>query len=358
MLQTSIQLLACLTTLSLSACGGGGSNDQGEGADEVETGSSESASETNEGESGTAEGESSGDATESESSSDDATESETSSDDATEAETSSDDATEETETSDGGNCMATEPIEVTCDGLDNDCDDVIDNVDVGNDGFCDCLAIGILGATGFAPTSDFEAWLEMQGTSVSRHLLANNPGVVTPELLSNYDLILIDRIERALSPDEAAAIEAFVKDEGRGLITLIGYNFDNGNPGPERDRANTVLAPFGLAYQGGYIHTVAGVTPTFDQQHPISMGISQVNFHGGIVPVDLENQGMSTIFATVPSGDAGLAHETVNDSGRVIVWGDEWVTFDSDWQGFADVDQFWAQMVAWAKPKQFCGDPQ
>ena len=258
---------------------------------------------------------------------------------------------------DGDGCIPTEDIEVTCDQIDNNCDGLIDNVDVGLDGFCDCLSIGIIGATGYAPTANFEAWLEEQGTSVTRTLLQNQPDVVTPEFLAQYDFLIVDRIERSLSGAEAAAIEAFVKDNGNGMLTLIGYNFDNNNPAPERDRANTVLAPFGLAYTGGYVHTQAGVIPTFDQMHPVSMGVTDVNFHGGIVPTDTGNQGSSVIFATVPSGDAGLAHETAM-GGRVIVWGDEWITFDSDWQGYADVQKFWSQMVGWAKPQDFCGSPQ
>src|SRR5690606_8374363 len=122
-------------------------------------------------------------------------------------------------------------VETLCDLIDNDCDGNIDNIDVGNDGFCDCLSIGILGATGFAPTSDFESWLEDQGTSVTRTLLpANQPDIVTPEFLAQYDLLIIDRIQRGLDADEAAAIEAFVKQDGRGVLTLIGYNFDNDDP--------------------------------------------------------------------------------------------------------------------------------
>ena len=111
-------------------------------------------------------------------------------------------------------------------------------------------------------------------------------------------------------------------------------------------------------YQGNYIHTNAGVIPTFDQAHPISMDISDVNYHGGIEVADTGNQGTSEIFATVPSGDAGLAHQTADMGGRVVVWGDEWITFDSDWQGFADVQQFWSQMIGWVKPQDFCGLPQ
>ena len=259
-------------------------------------------------------------------------------------------------TGDTMGCVPTEMNEVTCDHIDNDCDGNIDDIDVGGDGICNCLNIAILGASGFAPNANFEAWLEDQGSSVTRTLLLNKPGVVTPAFLSVYDLVLLDRIERALSPEEAAALAAFIKDDGRGMITLIGYNFDNNNPAPERDRANTALAPFGLAYQGGYFGDA--VIPTFDQNHPVSKGILDVNFAGGIEPIDTGKQGVSQIFATWQMKTAGLAHQTAMQGGRVIVWGDEWITFDSDWQGFADVQDFWVNMVDWARPQDFCGVPQ
>jgi hypothetical protein len=258
-------------------------------------------------------------------------------------------------TGDTMGCVPTEMQEVTCDKLDNDCDGNVDNIDEGGDGICDCLTIGILGSPGFAPNSNFEMWLESKGSSVTRTSLMNNPDIVTPAFLMKYDLVLLDRIERALTPAEAAALGAFVKEEGRGLITLIGYNFDNNNPAPERDRANSALAPFGLAYVGGYFGNA--VIPTFDQNHPISMGIFDVNFAGGIEPQDIGNQGTSEIFATWQALDAGLAHQTMM-GGRVIVWGDEWITFDSDWQGYADVQQFWVNMVDWARPQDFCLVPQ
>ena len=274
-----------------------------------------------------------------------------------------DDTTGTTDTTDGTSstgepveCVPTEMVEVSCDQIDNDCDDNVDNVDVGNDGICDCLVIGILGASGYAPNANFEAWLEDQGSAVTRTLLANNPGVVTPAFLDKYDLILLDRIERALSPEEAGALESFVKADGRGLITLIGYNFDNLNPVPERDRANSALASFGLGYQGDYFGDA--VVPDFDPMHPVSMGILDVNFAGGMEPVDSGNQGESTVFATVEGKTAGIAHETADMGGRVIVWGDEWITFDSDWQGYADVQDLWVNMVGWAKPQDFCGAPQ
>ena len=43
--------------------------------------------------------------------------------------------------------------------------------------------------------------------------------------------------------------------------------------------------------------------------------------------------------------------------GRVVLWGDEWITFDSDWQGFADVQKFWSHLITWVGPSAICGKP-
>ena len=285
----------------------------------------------------------------------DATTGGTAPDDTTGAPDDTTGAPDDTTTGDTNGCVPSEQPEVSCDNLDNDCDGNVDNIDKGNDGICDCLNIGILGNVGFSPNADFEAWLMGKGTAVTRTLLQNNPGVVTPALLATYDVVLLDRIERSLSMAEAQALSDFVKVNNGGLITLIGYNYDNNNPAPERDRANTALAPFGLAYQGPYFGN--NVVPTFDQNHPIGMDIFDVNFQGGIEPVDTGMQGTSAVFATTENKTAGLAHETAM-GGRVVVWGDEWITFDSVWQGYVDVEDFWVNMVDWVRPQDICAAPQ
>ena len=82
---------------------------------------------------------------------------------------------------DAGDCTPTQsPVETTCDMLDNDCNGIIDDIDADGDGFCDCLNIGILGSSGYAPSSNFEAWLVAQGTTVTRTSLdGTTDGVVT-----------------------------------------------------------------------------------------------------------------------------------------------------------------------------------
>src|SRR5215471_12066654 len=47
-----------------------------------------------------------------------------------------------------------------CDGIDNDGNGIIDDVDVGHDGICDCLLIATLGVPGTWGQGDvFAAWL-------------------------------------------------------------------------------------------------------------------------------------------------------------------------------------------------------
>src|SRR5690606_5076652 len=51
--------------------------------------------------------------------------------------------------------------EDTCDGIDNDGNGIIDDVDVGRDGICDCLMIATLGEPGVWGEGDvFATWLD------------------------------------------------------------------------------------------------------------------------------------------------------------------------------------------------------
>lgn len=249
-------------------------------------------------------------------------------------------------------CLPTESTpETTCDGIDNDCNGRVDDVDVGGDGFCDCLGICIIGERGNRPDANIEDRISDRGVDVARVFL-DRPSVVTDALLAGYNVLIIDQMERPLSEDESAAVERFVLDSGGGLITLIGYANGSESADRERHRTSSVLSPFGLEYRGGYLYS-SGIIPDFDTTHPVSAGIVNVNFNGGIAPHDAEGRGLTEVFATVSGDNAGLAHQTAG-AGRIIMWGDEWITFDSDWTGFDDTERFWAQMLDWVTPDDQC----
>jgi hypothetical protein len=44
------------------------------------------------------------------------------------------------------------------------------------------------------------------------------------------------------------------------------------------------------------------------------------------------------------------------ENGHVFVWGDEWVTYDSEWTGHPDyqVERFWQNALKWLSPDKVC----
>jgi hypothetical protein len=143
------------------------------------------------------------------------------------------------------------------------------------------------------------------------------------------------------------------------VITLIGYNFDNLNPAPERDRANSALAPFGLAYQGGYFGDIRWSRRSIPD-HPVSEDIADVNFNGGIDAGRQREPGHDgPMFATYQGIERGPRPRDHDDGGRVIVWGDEWITFDSGVAGLRRRRGVLGQHVRLGpSPQDICALPQ
>lgn len=229
-------------------------------------------------------------------------------------------------------CVASGPE--VCDGVDNDCDGLIDDVDAGGDGIYDCQKVLFLGPPGLRPSADFDAWARGNGTLVTRMV---DPNVmVTAELLAPFDLVLIDRISRAYSAEEAAALAAWVNGGG-GVMALSGYL---GGPS-DKDFPNSLVAGLGIGFTGNLL---SGPVTTFAAD-PLTTGLSSVTFAGGFGvavdaaadrPVLVGKVGAQVVAASVRHG-----------AGRVYLWGDEWVTFDSEWAGSAEIRQFWVDAFGW-----------
>ncbi len=248
-------------------------------------------------------------------------------------------------TPDGGmpNCTPVSTIEMTCDGKDDDCNGRVDDVDIGKDGICDCLRIGIVGSPGSNPSANFQSWLQARGTTVERTHQTTTEAF-DAAFLSKYDVLILDRLPREYTTTEAAALETWVRTHG-GFVSMTGYT---GAAAPDF-YTNTLLAPFGLEYQPGLFSEPV----TMFAMHPVTTGLTSVTFAGGYLVKDLGgNGGTNTIIGSISAGPVAFAHERGN--GRAIVWGDEWIEFDSEWTTLPEIERFWVNIIAWIGPQDSC----
>lgn len=249
----------------------------------------------------------------------------------------------EDESSEGSD---TDAVEV-CDGIDNDGNGIIDDVDVGGDGVCDCIRIATLGLAGQWGDGDiFAQWLSSRATQGATDLADE---VLTPELLEPFQVIVVQNVStigRSYGEDEIEALRGWVEGGG-GLMTLIGY----GNVS-ELANVNLLLEPFDLAYRPqAILPKSGGVTVPISEwePHPVTTGVTAVGVDNGY-PVS----GDGLVYARERGYDVGIAAE--RGSGRISVWGDEWITYDSEWVDRPEyqVELFWLNSIKWLTPPLEC----
>lgn len=236
-----------------------------------------------------------------------------------------------------------------CDGIDNDGNGIIDDLDVGNDGVCDCLRVATLGAPGKWGQGDvFKAWLDSRSVKGAVSLGGQ---VLNKSLLDQYQVIVaqdLSTIGRAYAPEEVTALHDWV-DAGGGLLTLIGY----GDPS-ERTNVNTLLAAYSMSYaseqilqkpNGGSTVPVTGWTAG----HPVTQGVSKVGVDNGY---EVVGNGLTL---AIEQGKTMLKALQVG-KGRVLSWGDEWITYNSEWSSHPDyqVTLFWLNMIKFLTPANEC----
>jgi hypothetical protein len=247
-----------------------------------------------------------------------------------------------------------------CDGIDNDSNGIVDDVDVGHDGVCDCLNIATIGHIG--PWSNggniFASWLNSRSPLGAVELADEE---LTPERLKPFQIIVVlhagtSAVENngitapahhAFSDAEASAFEAWAR-AGGGVMTTIGYTFDEPN---EVVNVNKLLMPLGMAYSKTKLDLQGDVEEWV--QHPVSDGISNIFTDGALEP-DGPN-GM-----TIARGGDKVALQVAQaDNGRVAVWGDEWITYDSEWADVKgqQVEHFWLNLLKWLSPPTQCQVP-
>ena len=216
--------------------------------------------------------------------------------------------------------------EGVCDGIDDDCNGAIDDLDAGGDGICDCTTMAVLGGKGNNPNTMFEAFLDEQSPGWTRYPDINP---LTAESLAGIDVLILDNLPRAYTLAEADVLRDWVV-AGGGLAVMAGYAING-------DRQTSILQSLGVKFNG----PADEITITDFTVHPLTKKITSLPLVGGNNITDLQGDGIT--IATGIGKIFGLAAQ--RDLGRIYLYGDEWVTFDEVWD--LQAEQFWLNTLAW-----------
>lgn len=257
------------------------------------------------------------------------------------------------------------PVAVVDGGRPPRCDD---------QGNCTCINIAEFGKTG-----DFGAVQGKDGSTAFQEWLNSKSNAhvdvyatrttITPELLANYDVIILQALADKTSytqpsdywsytGEEVAAVQDWVQNKGGSIISLTGYF--NGNA-YEIAPTNQLISFSGLSYEGiGIIDSPdcppkqsepglgqancycwGGSVPISDWNaaSPIAKNVSWVGAFLGR-PIKVAANTSATVVATFTSGGTtyNAAVAVASGQGRVFAFTDEWVTYNSQWDG-TDVSQ-------------------
>jgi hypothetical protein len=228
--------------------------------------------------------------------------------------------------------------ELDCDGIDENDNGIIDDVDVGKDGLCDCINMGFFGqiaSDAGSNTTAFEDWLvERSGEVPVKHLDADD--TLTADWLASLQVLIVGGLQDrsgGFTNDEIAAFDAWLQERGAGVITLNGYTADSA----DGQKINELLVNTGLGYDFGGSIPRQGVigdgeappvwlTNLPNPDHPSVEGVSEIGVFYGYPVI-----GDGTVILRGEGFDLAMAKEI--DNGRAFVFADEWITQDATWSG-------------------------
>jgi hypothetical protein len=186
--------------------------------------------------------------------------------------------------------------------------------------------------------------------------------VLTPELLAPFQVIVTLHAAtsavmgrgrtvpglHAFSDTEVAAFQAWVQ-AGGGVMTTIGYTSDEA---AEVVNVNRLLAPLGMGYSTTRLG-LGGFVNSWDA-HPVTAGVQNIFTDNGVEP-----EGTAGMTLARGTNDQVALQVAQANTGRVVVWGDEWITYDSEWEDVREqqVETFWLNILKWLSPPNECQVP-
>jgi hypothetical protein len=259
---------------------------------------------------------------------------------------------------------------------------------------CPALAVAVIGKPGkwgANPAGDsdtaLQEWLNSSSAGTAKVDNYTNRPTLTPDLLAPYNVIILASLSDdsntgpfwTFDSSEVAAFQDWVENKGGGVITLIGYSGD----GREVNPTNQLIAFSGISYNMDGIYAtcadwrVCGCAHSNTLSDWIKTDPVIANLSNNLTWVGLDN-GRSInapadahVAATVAGPKNALVGKLVG-KGHVLVYGDEWITYTTQWNGqgnpsendpncvgFLPEDvyqtaQFWFNMIKWSQPSATC----
>jgi len=264
----------------------------------------------------------------------------------------------------------------------------------GGDDACTCpplnlAGLGKPGKWGANPNGDpdtaLQDWLSSSSAGTARVDNFKDRTTLTADFLATYNVIILASLadDSDLGPwwtftdDEVAAFRAWIQNGG-GVISLTGYSSGN-----EIAPLNQLIGFSGISYNSDSVWgscddwSICNCTQSLTLSHWITSDPVIANLSKGVTMVGYTNGRSITSpsdghVAATMSGTNALVGKLVGN-GRVLAYGDEWITYTSQWTGaglagYADAatcqgempqdkyqtPQFWYNMIRWSYPLGSC----
>ena len=261
-------------------------------------------------------------------------------------------------------------------------------VECDSSGNCVCIKIamwGGLGVFGTVPGMDgsdaMTEWLNANSTAQAEYSVSKPS--ITKSYLEGYDIIILQNLSDwpAFTAGELAAFEAWIR-AGGSVMSLAGYTVSP----TEMARTNSLLSFSGMSYEEmsdtagsnlvtcGYCYGNSVPQAGWKVTHPIATHLTMVGaYHGrSILP------GTGAVLAETADEVLGATKQV--DAGRVFMFHDEWITYQSQWTGAGifgaescevdsgdacsgygpttdySIPQFWYNSVKWLSGGAACFD--
>lgn len=282
---------------------------------------------------------------------------------------------------------------------------------------CTCLRLALLGTLDSAAnqkdTTPFVTWLNENSGGTATVTMVTTKPTLDAAWLANYDVLVVANVNAwSFSAAEKDAVHTWMLGTGGGMITLTGFDSTAGEPAatsqliesagfsyqPTRVAENGQSKPVYykggttdlkncLAWNGNNEAIITTPIPFMPQPGGMEKLTFELNYVGAYIGWAVSGPSAATVVANDQVTGLPIASALeIDEKGRMLVFGDEWVIFANQWvaagtpynmqqdqynpcwvppdgtkagffhsvQSLYQTKQFWYNAVNWVAPPNEC----